>query len=87
MDGTSSYVLETMDEDDVPQLVTLDEHISQQIDTRLSLDLDDVDMRDNVEGSLGKVPITILTGIDFSFFLTCRISWVGQDDITELHPE
>jgi hypothetical protein len=49
----------TMDEDDVPQLITLDEHISQQVDKRLSLEFD------NGDGFQGKVPITILTGTNF----------------------
>jgi hypothetical protein len=74
-------------EDDVPQLVTLDEYLSDELDNRLkgTLTAD----RDFVlaENNLKKVPITILTGKlendrDVS---NLRIPGVREDDVVKLH--
>jgi hypothetical protein len=54
-----------MENDDVvPTLVTLDEHLSDEFDSKLkgSLKTVDNDMGE-VESDLKKVPITILTGV------------------------
>ena len=57
-----------MDEEDVPQLVTLDEHLSDEISSRLKGGFSDVEQSgDVVESDSRKVPITILTGTSQNF--------------------
>src|SRR5437773_3217303 len=82
------------DEDVVPQLITLDEHLSDLFNTKLKGDVINAqnDM-DDIEPDSVKVPITILTGwesrIEKSnfFFDYFRVPWIRQDDAAELHPE
>ena len=69
------------DNDQVPQLVTLGEHISNQFKEKFS------SLADEDEDTT-KVPITILTGI--VIFMTCvtdliRISGLWKNNVTELH--
>lgn len=76
-------------EDVVPMLVTLENHLSEEFDSKLkgSLNTVDNDMSE-VETDSKKVPITILTGVcQRKRELIVRISWLGQDDIIELCPE
>ena len=50
-------------EDDVPQLMTLDQHLSDEISGKLRVGFGDVEERPAaVEQDSRKVPITILTG-------------------------
>lgn len=64
--GADISKMNTADDDDevVPQLITLDEHLSEQIEARLKGGFEDrgVDA-ETAEDNSKKVPITILTGI------------------------
>lgn len=58
--------MNTADDDDevVPQLITLDEHLSEQIEARLKGSFEDKEVdAETAEDNSKKVPITILTGI------------------------
>ena len=59
------------DDDDVPQLVTLDEHLAREVDSKLKTSFTDVNVdTDILQSDSKKVPITILTGI---LFRTCGL--------------
>ena len=49
------------DDDDIPQLITLDQHLSEELNVRLK-SLADGDDVASLESDSKKVPITILTG-------------------------
>jgi hypothetical protein len=53
----------TEEDDEVPQLVTLDEHLSQEVETQLGPLEDGQANSVDLEEDGKKVPITILTGI------------------------
>jgi len=78
------------DEEDVPMLVTLDDHLSEEFDAKLKGSLKNVDndMINEVESDSKKVPITVLTGTyQQKIELILRIPWVWQDDIIKLYSE
>lgn len=58
-----------MDDDEVPELVTLDDHLSEELGRRLSglsgegLAAEEIAAAEDVAGDKTKVPITILTGV------------------------
>ena len=78
-----------MENEDVPMLVTLEDHLSEEFDSKLKDSLKPVDNdMGEVETDLKKVPITILTGVcQQEWELIIRIPWLGQDDVIELCPE
>ena len=86
---TSLTVSRGMENEDVPMLVTLEDHLSEEFDSKLKGSLKPVDNdMGEVETDLKKVPITILTGVcQQKWELIIRIPWLGQDDIIELCPE
>ena len=78
------------DDEDVPQLVTLDQHLSDELGSRLKGGFSHVEERDVVVNKDSrKVPITILTGTLYKSLISlkCRISWGWEDDVVELHFE
>jgi polynucleotide 5'-kinase involved in rRNA processing len=50
------------DDDEVPQLITLDQHLSETIESKLKNAFKDGNEMENDQVSSTKVPITILTG-------------------------
>lgn len=77
------------DDEDVPQLVTLDQHLSNELGAKLKSGFSNVEERSAVvDKDSRKVPITILTG---TFQITDqakkRIPGGWEDDIAELYLE
>lgn len=80
----TSRVME--DDEEVPQLTTLDEHLADAFGKL---------QRPNQEGggvqetASTKVPITILTGMIplKTELMMARIPWSGEDDAIKLHPQ
>ena len=74
------------DGDVVPQLVTLDEYLSDELDGKLK-SFSSKTESENVENDTKKVPITILTGGHFreDHSNPGRIPWIWKNNITELH--
>ena len=65
-------MIEMDDDEEVPELVTLDDHLSDEVERRLSgslsgyPDSEDTTSLIAAEGDKTKVPITILTGLCLS---------------------
>lgn len=73
------------DDDEVPQLVTLDEHLAGEINAKLKTSFEDVDNDvDILEGDATKVPITILTGLSH-LRTTLRVGYLGSGKTTLLN--
>ena len=73
-----------MDDDQVPKLTTLDEHLSGEMLGKLEgVSRDKTE--DGEEDGGRKVPITILTGKGFEDVYSFRIPWIWEDDVVELY--
>jgi hypothetical protein len=78
------------DDDEVPELTTLDEHLSNHVEKQLTGLSGPVEEELRLEEGERKdaVPITLLTGnlAASSSLLTFRISRIWKDHTIELHP-
>lgn len=75
-----------MEEDEeVPDLITLDEHLSTEVDRKLR---GIGERNDILENSPKKVPITILTGLqNVRSALTNRVPRLRQNNTPKLHSQ
>jgi len=74
------------DDEDIPQLVTLDQHLSDELGSRLKGGFDHVEERDVVVNKDSrKVPITILTGTLYKSLISLSVGYLGAGKTTLLN--